>query len=80
MQGKLFRSYIQTPGKLNARNYETFDRFDARLDAFEEGSMFQSIILTGANERAFSASAEIHDLSESTIESAIAADLRKRGF
>jgi len=66
---------FKRPAKLNARNYETFNRFDARLDAFEEGSMFWSIALTVAEGRSFLAGADIHELSESMKESAFTAHL-----
>jgi enoyl-CoA hydratase/carnithine racemase len=56
---------LNRPERLNALNYELIDRLMAALDAIEVDANVRAVILTGADERAFSAGADIHEFSES---------------
>ena len=54
------------PDRLNALNHALIDRPMAVLDEIETDSTVRTVILTGAGDRAFSASADIHEFA-STI-------------
>jgi enoyl-CoA hydratase len=56
---------LNRPEKLNALNYALIDCMMQRLDAIEDDSSVQAIVITGAGERAFSAGADIAEFSES---------------
>ncbi|NRP70378.1 Short-chain-enoyl-CoA hydratase [Ensifer psoraleae] len=69
------------PEKLNALNYELIDRLLFLLDLIEVDDTVQTVILTGAGERAFSAGGDIHEFSRSVAEGVNAAirDFVRRG-
>ena len=54
------------PDRLNALNHALIDRLMAVLDEIETDSTVRTVILAGAGDRAFSASADIHEFA-STI-------------
>ena len=56
---------LNRPEKLNALNYKLIDRLMALLDMIEVDAAIRAVILTGAGDRAFSAGADIHELSAS---------------
>jgi enoyl-CoA hydratase/carnithine racemase len=56
---------LNRPRQLNALNYELIDHLMKLLDRIEGEAAIRAVILTGAGERAFSAGADIHELSES---------------
>ncbi|MDK1375024.1 MULTISPECIES: crotonase/enoyl-CoA hydratase family protein [unclassified Sinorhizobium] len=59
---------LNRPEKLNALSYELIDRLLHLLDLIEVDDTVQSIILTGAGERAFSAGGDIHEFSRSVAQ------------
>ncbi|WP_214414409.1 enoyl-CoA hydratase-related protein [Sphaerisporangium fuscum] len=56
---------IDRPGKLNALDYATIDGLATVLDQVEADDGTRAVILTGSGRRAFSAGADIGDLSRS---------------
>lgn len=56
---------IDRPEKLNALNYDMIDQLMVTLAHAEEDHAIRAIILTGAGQRAFSAGADIRDLTVS---------------
>jgi len=72
---------LNRPNKLNALNYALIDRLLALLDSIEGDPDVQSVILTGAGERAFSAGADITEFSGSVRQGAAIAvrDFVRRG-
>lgn len=72
---------LNRPEKLNALNYATNDCLLSLLDAIETDPTIRSVILTGADERAFSAGGDIHEFTESVqtgVDEAVR-DFCKRG-
>ncbi|MDK1490178.1 crotonase/enoyl-CoA hydratase family protein [Sinorhizobium sp. 7-81] len=69
------------PEKLNALNYELIDRLLVLLDLIEVDDTVQTVILTGAGERAFSAGGDIPEFSRSVAKGVNAAvrDFVRRG-
>jgi enoyl-CoA hydratase/carnithine racemase len=72
---------LNRPEKLNAISYAMADSLLAALDALEADAGVRAIILTGAGDRAFSAGADIAELSQSLRLGADAAvrDFVRRG-
>ena len=58
---------LNRPRQLNALSYALIDRLMSLLDVIEDDLQTKAVVLTGAGEKAFSASADIKELSQ-TIE------------
>ncbi|UTW51543.1 crotonase/enoyl-CoA hydratase family protein [bacterium SCSIO 12827] len=56
---------LNRPDQLNALNFALIDRFMAHLDVIERDDTVRAVIVTGADDRAFSAGADIKEFSHS---------------
>ncbi len=65
---------LNRPEKLNALNRALTGELNQVLDEFEQDSEVKAIIVTGSGERAFSAGADIHEMSQQSE-----AEMRERG-
>jgi len=55
---------LNRPERLNALNFALFVELDQALTQFEQDDEVKAIIITGAGDRAFSAGADIHEMSQ----------------
>ena len=55
---------LNRPERLNALNFALFVELDQALTQFEQDDEVKAIIVTGAGERAFSAGADIHEMTQ----------------
>ncbi len=65
---------LNRPERLNALNLALTTEFDRAITQFEQDGEVKVIIVTGAGERAFSAGADIHELSQQSEQ-----QLKERG-
>lgn len=59
---------LNRPEKLNALSFALSKELDDELRALEDDDAVSAVILTGAGERAFSAGADIHEMSDMSSE------------
>jgi enoyl-CoA hydratase len=59
---------LNRPEKLNALSFALSKELDDELRALEDDAAVSAVILTGAGERAFSAGADIHEMSDMSSE------------
>ena len=65
---------LNRPERLNALNFALFVELDQALTQFEQDDEVKAIIVTGAGERAFSAGADIHEMTQQSED-----QLKERG-
>jgi len=68
---------LNRPEKLNALSTTLFAEFDRALNVFEDDESVRVLVVTGAGERAFSAGADIHEMTEMSPEQARQRDAQR---
>lgn len=66
---------LNRPERLNALSVTVFDELDQAITQFEHDDEVKAIIITGAGNKAFSAGADIHEMSQQSQ-----AQLKERGI
>lgn len=69
-KGEIALLTLNRPRKLNALSYEMNDRLLLALDRIEQDRAVRAVILTGADERAFSAGGDIDEFAQSVRQGA----------